>query len=61
MRPTLMLFVALLALLLTVAPAAAHHGKGSHARDPRPDHGPQSDKPESDKQGGFLLRPTGGF
>ena len=55
MRPMLMLFAALLALLLTAVPVAAHHGKGSHARDPRRDDGARvrSKAAESDKQGGF--------
>jgi hypothetical protein len=40
--------VALLALLLAAAPVSAHHGKGSHARDPDADDGANIEK-----QGGF--------
>jgi hypothetical protein len=43
MRPTLTLLAALLALLLAAAPASAHHGKGSHARNSDSDHGAKSD------------------
>ena len=41
MRTTFSLLAALLALLIAVAPAAAHHGKGSHGRGPDSDDGPK--------------------
>src|SRR5215217_5990730 len=41
MRTTITLLATLFALLISAAPVAAHHGKGSHARGPDSDHGPK--------------------
>jgi hypothetical protein len=46
MRTALTLLAALLALLIAASPVAAHHGKGSHARNPQSDdhaRGPKSE------------------